>query len=225
VTARTLRLAHRGDWRLAPENTIRALELALDIAACDGLEFDVRLSRDGVPVLLHDVTLQRVQGVPDRVDELDAEALDALGVPALSDALAAIDDSRPAAFLDIELKGPDHAAPTAEVLVAARGTAPADAVVSSFDPECLVAMRDLLPDWGRWLNADALSTSTLRLAVDLGCTGVSARHWSIDAASLTDAADAGLEVAGWTVRDVATWSRLAALGIRAVCVEAEALDG
>ena len=39
--ATTLRLAHRGDWRQAPENTVRALELALDLATCDGLEFDV----------------------------------------------------------------------------------------------------------------------------------------------------------------------------------------
>jgi glycerophosphoryl diester phosphodiesterase len=222
---RTLRLAHRGDWRQAPENTIRALELALDIAACDGLEFDVRLSRDGVPVLLHDLTLARVQGMPDAVNELDADALAEFGVPSLSDVLAAIDDSRPDAFLDVELKGTDHGPPTAEVLLASRGPAPHDAIVSSFEPATLEAMRDLLPRWGRWLNTHVLSAATIRQAIDLGCTGVSARHESIDPAGLAEAADAGLEVAGWTVRDLSTWERLAALGVRAVCVEAEALDG
>jgi len=121
---RTLRLAHRGEWRYAPENTIRALELALDLRSCDGLEFDVRLSRDGVPVLLHDLTLMRVQGVPDAVVDLDAAALADLGVPPLSDALATIDESRPDAFLDVELKGVDHGPPTAEVLLASRGPAP-----------------------------------------------------------------------------------------------------
>ncbi len=221
----TLRLAHRGDWRYAPENTIRALELALDLPSCDGLEFDVRMSRDGVPVLLHDLTLTRVQGVPDAVDSLDAEALAEFGVPSLSDVLAAIDDSRPDAFLDVELKATDHGAPTAEVLLASRGPAPHDAIVSSFEPATLDAMRDLLPRWGRWLNVQALSSATIRQAIDLGCTGISARHGSIDHATFAEATEAGLDVAGWTVRDLGTWQRLAALGVRAVCVEAEALAG
>ena len=52
-----LRLAHRGDWRAAPENSLQALVAATRIPGCDGVEFDVRLSRDGVPVLLHDETL------------------------------------------------------------------------------------------------------------------------------------------------------------------------
>ena len=48
---RPLRLAHRGDSRVAPENTLEALLAAMRIPGCDGVEFDVRLSRDGVPVL------------------------------------------------------------------------------------------------------------------------------------------------------------------------------
>ena len=39
---RTLRLAHRGDWRRAPENTLAAFLAALAVPGCDGLEFDVR---------------------------------------------------------------------------------------------------------------------------------------------------------------------------------------
>src|SRR6266540_2630058 len=46
-----LRLAHRGDWRRAPENTIPALLAGLKVPGCDGLEFDVRLSAVGVPSL------------------------------------------------------------------------------------------------------------------------------------------------------------------------------
>ena len=44
VPGRTLRLAHRGDWRAAPENSLAAFLAALAIPACDGLEFDVRAS-------------------------------------------------------------------------------------------------------------------------------------------------------------------------------------
>ena len=46
----TLRLAHRGDHGTHPENTIAAFVAAMADPACDGVEFDVHLSRDGVPV-------------------------------------------------------------------------------------------------------------------------------------------------------------------------------
>ena len=65
-----IRLAHRGDWRHAPENSLGSIAAALAVPGCDGVEFDVRLSSDGVPVLLHDETLDRVQGRPGRVDEV-----------------------------------------------------------------------------------------------------------------------------------------------------------
>ncbi len=50
--------AHRGGAALAPENTCAAFDRGLD-AGADGLEFDVRLTRDGVPVVCHDATLDR----------------------------------------------------------------------------------------------------------------------------------------------------------------------
>ena len=57
-----LRLAHRGDWRRAPENTLAAFLAAIAVPGCDGLEFDVRASADGVPVVIHDETLSASRG-------------------------------------------------------------------------------------------------------------------------------------------------------------------
>ena len=51
-------IAHRGASAYAPENTLAAFELAVTQGA-DALELDVRLSRDGAPVVLHDHTLDR----------------------------------------------------------------------------------------------------------------------------------------------------------------------
>jgi len=51
-------LGHRGASDDAPENTLRAFGLALEQGA-DGLELDVTLSADGVPVVIHDDTLDR----------------------------------------------------------------------------------------------------------------------------------------------------------------------
>jgi len=221
AAARMLRLAHRGDWRAAPENTLAALEAAMRVPGCDGVEFDVRLSRDGVPVILHDETLARVQGVPARVDSLDAAELAPHAIPRLDTVLAAL----PGAWMDIELKGDDHGDATAAVLRAARGEAPVDAVVSSFEPPTLVSMRDRLPGWARWLNVEDLAPATLSLAIGLGCRGVSVEWGAITPASMARARAAGLEVAAWTVRGRTTWARLERLGVVACCVEASALDG
>lgn len=215
-----LRLAHRGDWRSAPENTLAALQAALGVPGCDGAEFDVRLARDGVPVVIHDATLERVQGVAARVDALNAVDLARHGVPTLADVLAAL----PEAWLDVELKGDDHGEATAAVLLAARGADPARAAVSSFEPPTLAAMRALLPDWPRWLNADDLAPATIARAVELGCAAVAVHHVAIDEAAMSRARAAGLEVAAWTVRDRAEAARLTALGVVALCVEAAALD-
>jgi glycerophosphoryl diester phosphodiesterase len=221
VAARALRLAHRGDWRVAPENTIAAFRAALQGPACDGLEFDVRASRDGVPVVCHDPTLERVQGRPERVDSVSADMLGEFGVPTLADVLASA-GRRP--FLDVELKV-DAGPAVIEVLAAGRGPELRHAVVSSSDPGALEAVARRAPAWRRWLIAVALDPATAADAVALGCRGVAIEWHALDPGAIGRATAAGLEVAAWTVRRRATFERLADLGVVAVCVEAGALDG
>jgi len=216
-----LRLAHRGDWRRAPENTVPALLAALDVPGCDGLEFDVRLSSDGVPVLLHDETLERVQGRPDRVDSIAARVLEELGVPSLADVLAAIPHR---AFLDVELKD-RHGRAVVEVLAAGRGPGLVHAVVSSFNIETLERVAGLVPTWPRWLNAHDLEPATIATAVELGCRAISVQWRAVDARSVASARDAGLDVAAWTIRRRPTATRLERLGVIAACLEGAALDG
>lgn len=219
--ARTLRLAHRGDWRAAPENTLSAMRAALAIPACDGLEFDVRGSREGVPVLLHDETLDRVQGRPGRPEELSLDELAGAGIPTLAEVLATVG---PRPFLDVELKGGPVPAVIA-VLEAARGAEPGRTVISSFETETLAWLGGLRPAWPRWLNAADLAPATLRGAAALGCRGVSVDWRAINDAGVARAGSAGLEVAAWTVRRRGTAARLERLGVVAICVEGAALDG
>jgi glycerophosphoryl diester phosphodiesterase len=189
--------------------------------ACDGLEFDVRQSRDGVPVLIHDATLQRAQGRPEAVADLRAAELEGLGVPTLAAVLAAVPRR---AFLDIELKEV-LGRPLLEALAGGRGPDLANAVISSFDPAALRRMRGLAGGWPLWLNAMDLSPITIDQARELDCAGIAADYHAIDERGVERARHAGLEVAAWTVTRRPTYARMVELGVVAVCVEGTALDG
>jgi glycerophosphoryl diester phosphodiesterase len=221
MATRTLRLAHRGDWRQAPENSLAAFVAALAVPACDGLELDVRVSADGIPVICHDDTLERTHGRPERVDALPAVTLAALGIPTLADVLATV-GRHP--FLDVELKG-DPGPRIVEVLAGGRGPGLSNAVVSSFEAVALERVAHLAPSWPRWLNTHTLTAADVAAAVGLGCRGVAAQWRALDPRSVARARAAGLDVASWTVRRRPTFDRLARLGVVAVCVEANALDG
>lgn len=219
--SRALRLAHRGDWRHEPENTLPAFLAALAIPGCDGLEFDVRAARGGVAVCYHDDTLTRVHGIDRRVDEMTPDELEVHGVFTLEAVLTTLPRR---AFLDVELKG-DPGRGAFEALAAGRGPALERAVVSSFEPAALERIAGLAPLWPRWLNAIDAGPATVAAAVDLGCRGISVAWRSLDPPALARARAADLEVAAWTVRRRPTYARLERIGVRAICVEAAALDG
>lgn len=67
-------IAHRCGGALAPENSLEGLRIAARLG-CRGVEFDVMLSADGVPLLIHDETLERTTTGYGRVCELTADAI------------------------------------------------------------------------------------------------------------------------------------------------------
>ncbi|MFE4264685.1 glycerophosphodiester phosphodiesterase [Streptomyces sp. NPDC056883] len=84
-------VGHRGDPYRVRENTLPSIRSAFDRGA-DAVEIDVRMTRDGVPVLLHDEDLQRLWGHDVRLEDVTAPQLKELtdgGVPTLRDALMA----------------------------------------------------------------------------------------------------------------------------------------
>ncbi|MGW7357373.1 glycerophosphodiester phosphodiesterase [Streptomyces sp. NPDC054802] len=96
-------VAHRGDPYRFRENTLPSLRSALERGG-DAVEIDVRLTRDGVPVLLHDTTLKRLWGHDRPLARLTKAEVDALthgGVPTLREALTVLGGHR----LMIDLPG------------------------------------------------------------------------------------------------------------------------
>lgn len=79
MSSTPLILGHRGASALAPENTLAAFARAIADGA-DGIEFDVRLSRDELPVVIHDDTLKRTGLIDRAVSELTAAELQKIDV-------------------------------------------------------------------------------------------------------------------------------------------------
>ncbi|MEP6637229.1 MAG: glycerophosphodiester phosphodiesterase family protein [Acidobacteriota bacterium] len=71
MSSRPLIIGHRGASAVAPENTLASFKRALSDGA-DGIEFDVRLAHDNVPVVIHDATLRRTGLISGRVSELSS---------------------------------------------------------------------------------------------------------------------------------------------------------
>jgi len=67
-------IGHRGNAAFAPENTLESFDQAMALGV-DAIEFDVRVARDGVPVVIHDPTLERTTGRRDAVASLTAADL------------------------------------------------------------------------------------------------------------------------------------------------------
>jgi glycerophosphoryl diester phosphodiesterase len=213
------RLAHRGDERVAPENTVAALVAASRLPGIAGVEFDVRLASDGEPVLLHDPDLRRVQGIDARVDELDSAALAAHGIPTLAEALDALPVE---VFIDIDLKV-EPSDRFLEVCFAARGRTPERAVIDVFYPDMLEALRDRAPGWPRWFGVDRLDEAAIETTLTLGGTAISAEWHSIDVPGARSVAAAGLELAAWTITEPEVAEEMARLGVSTIFVEGEAL--
>ena len=203
------------------------MQAALAIPGCDGLEFDVRASSDGVPVLLHDPSLRRVQGVDAVPSALTAAQCAEYGISTLGDVLREIGCDP---FLDVELK--EGVPAVIDVLEIERGRVDEggrpelrNTAISSFDPGILGWLAEARPTWPRWLNALELTPATITSASTLGCAAISVSWPAIDERSMARAREAGLGVVAWTVRDLEDYRRISGLGAVAICVEDAALDG
>ena len=155
--AALLCIGHRGASARAPENTLASFETAIGDGA-DGLEFDVRLTRDGVPIVLHDATVDRTTSGRGSVAALDMAQIRRLDagawfaprfrgerVPTLADTL---DLARGRCGVNIELKiesGDATHLARAVAGVVARARFRGWLVISSFSRPALHAARAALP--------------------------------------------------------------------------------
>lgn len=214
--------AHRGDSANAPENTMRAFDQA-HAAGADGIELDVRFDGDGNVVVFHDDDLQRLCGVPGRMDQQSAAERGALRVggepvPLLAEVLAAFDRE-----INVEIKADKPGRMGA--LVAATAKVIKDSgraeqiLVSSFDPVALVQCHQRLPDVAiayLFHEQQALPVRRGWLGQVLGASLLHPQNTLCTAERVKAWHTAGLPVNAWTVDDPAELTRLAGLGVDGV---------
>lgn len=228
-------VAHRGASSTHPENTLAAFEAAITLGA-PLVEFDVRRSADGVPVVIHDPTLERTtdgSGVVARTPLAELRRLNAgetedpQPIPLLDEALTCL-SGRAGAVIEVKnLPGePDHT-PDEEPIVAAilraldRVAFVGSVLVVSFNPASVAAARLASADIGTGLLLAGRDDPRpgLALAVGMGHDMVLPGTWSLVPAGpdVVEAAHAlGLRVGTWTVDDAATAAELAGWGVDAI---------
>lgn len=205
-------IGHRGASAVAPENSMAAFEAAI-AAGADGIEFDVRLSRDGVPVIIHDDTLQRTHGLRKRVVDLTAEELRSVSVPSLRDLFELMSQNDLILCLEIKGSSSELAERCCELVSE-----------FAFEERVIVECFDLsVVDKIRTLKTAALfepriytDQSLIDRALRVGAS-VLALHRRLAKPPLIEKAKlAGLRVVVWTVDDPAWVANAHSLGIEAL---------
>jgi len=231
-------IGHRGASAVAPENTMAAFHEALAVGA-DGIEFDVRLTREGVPVVIHDSTLRRTGGLPHRVADLTWNEISKVDVgswfsgsfanetvPSLAELFTLFQSNNSTLYLEMKCDSPSEHRPLAEACVRAidEHSLKDRVIVECFQLPALKILKEIDPDIKTvalfepsFMTPSVLSDQRIiNQAMEVGAAAL-ALHYRLARESLVQKAKAaGLHVAVWTVDDPAWIERGRATGVDAL---------
>jgi glycerophosphoryl diester phosphodiesterase len=233
-------LAHRGGGKLAPENTIAALRCGLT-HGYRAVEFDVMLSRDGVPVVMHDPYLGRTVAGSGNVFDYDAAELVQLDagswfgaafagepVPLFTQFVAFCKEH--GIWMNIEIKpAPGFEEQTGTVVATltrvlfgleiAQDAPQALPLLSSFSTVALAAAQQAAPDLARALLVDTLNGDWLAQARALQAVAIHTNHRHLTQAGAAAVKAAGFGLFCYTVNDAARASEIMAWGVDGLCTD------
>lgn len=197
--------AHRGASEYTPENTLLAFYTGVYMGA-NGIETDVQRTKDGILVLFHDDTLDRVTGESGSVRDYTYEELSRFFVRkgSLSDRIPTFDEFlRLFSFRDlsfaIELKQDDTEQDVADMI--ARYGIESKTTVTSFSLDRLKVMRSLAPHLRTGYLVRDISDELLQELKDLGIDEVCPHAASMTEEKSAKWHEAGFGVRAWGVKD------------------------
>ncbi|MER2492234.1 glycerophosphodiester phosphodiesterase [Catenovulum sediminis] len=209
--------AHRGASSIAPENTIKAFEQAIQ-AQADGIELDVQVV-ENIPVVLHDAWLQQTTNGIGHVTQVafgylqSLDAGDGQSVPTLRDVLMHINGR---CKINIELKAADcEALILADIEYALEHSAVTadDILVSSFNHRMLARFAKLAPAIRLGALTANLPLSLAEFATELGAWSVHCARDFIDQDFVQDAHQRGLKVFVYTINHAEDMEKMHQLGV------------
>ena len=227
-------IGHRGAKASAPENTLAAFARAREEGAA-WVEFDVKLTLDGVPVVIHDETLERTTNGHGAVRETSLAGLKRLDagswfgpafkgerVPTLVETLDLF--ARLDMGFNLEIKPcPGREAETARATIAVLDAHWPDSrpapVLSSFKAVALTTIRDLAPGYTLGYLAEKLGRGWIDTARLLGCRTVHPGWHALAKAQVAEAKAAGFPLLVWTVNEPARARELLAWGVDALITD------
>ena len=221
-------IAHRGGGSLAPENTLAAVRLGQKLGY-RAHEFDVKLSKDNVAMLLHDATLERTTTGKGRAADFLWEALRALDAGGWHSAefrgepLASFEDTAKqlrsqGTMANVEIKptpGLERETGTRVAQLAREHWKGAEAppLLSSFSFEALMAAKEAAPELPRgWLTKEFLDEDWRRLA-DLGAVSLHTDHRKFAPERIGAVHAKGYRVMLYTINDAAIAQRYLDAGV------------
>lgn len=212
------KIGHRGACGHAPENTLASVRKALELGV-HGFEFDIQLSKDGEPVVIHDDTLERTTSGTGNVCDYTLTELQKLDagdgekIPSLRNVLDLVDKR---CRLFVELKAYRATNPVAEIVahyVNHLGWSYEQFFVCSFDHLQIATIRTLNPQIHTCALIAGIPVSLAALATDAGAWAINPNVHHINQALVDDAHRRGLKVITWTADDPRDIHRVKALGV------------
>ena len=210
--------AHRGASAELPENTLPAFGRAVELRAF-GIELDVHLSADGVPVVIHDETVDRTTNGSGAVAELTVAQLQELDagngepVPTLEQVLDLVSGK---VHVNIEIK----AGEAGDAVLALTGTYPDLAyAISSFNHEALRNVRNHDATIELWPLVAAVSDADIATAKEIGAPQLNAFGRMLNAEIMSAVAEQGIGIWVWTVNDVERARELIEWGAVGICTD------
>lgn len=220
-------IGHRGASAAAPENTMAAFNQAI-AAGADGIEFDVRLTRDGIPVVIHDSTLRRTTGLSHRIADLTLLELETLnvGVPSLKQLLTLFESNDLILNLEMKCDSPSEHAALAEACcrLAYEHSLKQRVIISCFDLAALEVVKTIdFEIKTAALFQPSISTPAVWLdqriidrATEVGASALALHHRIARQQLVEKAKLIGLGVAVWTVDDPGWIERARSIGVDAL---------
>lgn len=221
-------IAHRGGGALAPENTLAGMRIAARMG-CRGVEFDVMLTADGVPILMHDETLERTTngaGFVAAKTAAEIARLDAGGkhhrafavepAPTFRAALQACAEL--GLWTNVEIKptpGTEVETGRAVANLVAR-VSPDAVLLSSFSALALQQAMQSAPAVPRALLTETIPADWRELLAACGAVALHTATATVRQDILAPICNSGIAVACYTVNDRATADALFAAGASAV---------